>query len=57
MKPALCELVDQQNGTFLLRIRPMECGIHQLFVTFCGEPILGLHESLYTVNSFFILQK
>ena len=41
MKPALCELVDQQDGRFLLRIRPQEPGCHQLSVTFCGEPILG----------------
>jgi len=41
MKPALCELVDQQDGTFLLRIRPQETGTHQLFVTFCGEVIQG----------------
>jgi len=41
MKPAFCELVDQQDGTFILRIRPQEPGTHQLFVTFSGEPIQG----------------
>jgi len=62
MKPAFVELVDQQDGTFQLKIRPQEPGNHQLFVTFCGEPIQGglckadykVAHKPFHIHSFFL---
>jgi len=55
-KPALCQLQDQRDGTFLLKVTPQEAGNHLLRVTFNGEAIPGDEYSMSErFNSCIIL--
>lgn len=40
-KPAYCRLEEQQNGLYLLYIKPQEAGCHQLKVTFGEQQVTG----------------
>jgi filamin len=46
-KPAFCQLEDQHDGTFLLKIKAQEAGSHLLKVTFAGEQI---QDSPFTIK-------
>lgn len=40
-KVAFCELIDEQNGTFKLKIKPQETGKHILQIKYAGQHIPG----------------
>ncbi|CAD5125182.1 DgyrCDS13424 [Dimorphilus gyrociliatus] len=40
-KIAFCELLDQENGTFKLKIKPQETGKHTLQIKYAGQHIPG----------------
>ncbi|KAK3094337.1 hypothetical protein FSP39_000435 [Pinctada imbricata] len=40
-KAAYCELIDNKDGTFVLRIKPLEVGRHVLQVKYGGEHVNG----------------
>lgn len=45
-KPAHCEFVDQQDGTYLLKVKPEELGKHLLQIKFNDENLPGSPFSL-----------
>ena len=45
-KAALCEFVDQKNGTYLLKIKPQEAGKHILQIKYNDEHVEGSPYSL-----------
>lgn len=45
-KAALCEFVDQKNGTYLLKIKPQEVGKHILQIKYNDEHVEGSPFSL-----------
>jgi filamin len=40
-RPAYCDIEDRHDDTYEVSVRPLELGIHQLFITFGGEQVIG----------------
>lgn len=53
-KAAICELYDQNDGTFTLLLHPQEGGKHTLSIKYGGQHVIGLFHST-NIRAYFNL--
>ena len=54
-KAAICELYDQNDGTFTLILHPQEGGKHMLNIKYGGQHVVGMFEIKFLIDLIFIL--
>lgn len=53
-KAAICELYDQNDGTFTLLLHPQEGGKHTLSIKYGGQHVVGMFYSASLWSHFHL---
>jgi len=40
-RQAFCDIDNRRDGTYEVSVRPQECGMHQLYITYDGQAVIG----------------